>query len=148
MLDFFVVFLIIALQISIFAHILFLAGYLNTKNERSFRGFLGTAILNFLTGMILAVYVVVHPDVVRQLQLDLLQVLESGLFFVFLVFLKIKITVRIIRRAKDPANYHFSHFGKKVYNQSIVTKKELGIYFLTMPFTLIIGAYFIVKVFL
>jgi len=37
------------------------------------------------------------------------------------------------------------HFGKKIYHTSIIDYKELITYFITFPFTLMAGAYFVVK---
>lgn len=138
----FVIVLIIAFQVSIFIHILYLSSYLSNKSSRALKGFLLTTITDMILGMTLAVCVMIYPWTVRQLKLDIILTIESGLFFSFMVFVKARITVRIFKRAKDPENYHYNYFGKKVYSGAIVTKKELAVYFLTIPFTLFIGAYF------
>jgi hypothetical protein len=69
----------------------------------------------------------------------------SGFVLFILLFLKITILVRIYKRAKDPAFYSINFFGKKVYEKGIVRQSEFVTIFLSMPFFLIIGAYFIAR---
>lgn len=139
--------LIVAFQLSVFVHIQFIAGYVSSKKNKDFIGFLVTTFTNMLIGMILAIVVLNNGKAIHQLNLDFMLTLESGLLFAFLVYLKVKVTITIIKRMKDPQYYHITYFGKKVYDKSVVTMKELGVYYVTVPFTLIAGAYFIVKVF-
>ena len=145
--DIFFLGLLISLQLSVFIHGLFIASYITEKSERSFRGFLVTTFSNFLIGMTILVMMMKTPEIIRKFSLEPMLLLESGLVFFFLLFVKIRITVRIIKRATDSANYDINFFGKRVYRQTIVKKSELAVYFLTMPFTLITGAYFLVNIF-
>lgn len=139
--------LLVYLQISIFSHILFIASYISEKSDKSFRGFLVTTVTNFIIGMCMLVLMLKDPAIIRRFSLAPMLVVESGLAFVFLMFLKIRIAVRIWRRVKDPDNYDISFFGKKIYKKDVVKKSELATYFLTLPFTLISGAYFLVNIF-
>lgn len=139
--------LLISLQLSIFVHALFIAAYIAEKSDRSFRGFLVTTSSNFITAMVMVVMMMQTPEIVRRFRLEPMLLLESGLVFFFLLFVKIRITVRVIKRAMNPENYDISFFGKRVYKQTILKKSELAVYFLTMPVTLITGAYFIVNIF-
>lgn len=143
----FLIGLLVALQVSLAIHIQSLVGYIWKKTMVFFRGFMITAITNSLTGITLAIYVLTDREVLRGLDLDKILVLETGVLFVYMLGQKVRVTIQIIRRLRNPENYHVSHFGKKVYHGSIVEGKELAIYFLTMPFTLIAGAYFFAKVF-
>ncbi|MCP4130254.1 MAG: hypothetical protein GY754_04665 [bacterium] len=135
-----------SLQLSIFAHIQYISNYIKEKSNAHLKGFLITTATNFIFGITLSIIAMANPVTVQRLPIEALKVLEAGLFFFLFLFIKIRITIRIIKRAKDPANYHLSHFGKKVYKESIATKPEVAIYLITMPFTLLIGAYFIARI--
>jgi len=69
----------------------------------------------------------------------------SGIIMFIALSVKIRIFIKIYQRSKDPANYHTNYFGKKVLHSTVVSKFDLMIFFGTMPFSLIAGAYFIAK---
>ncbi len=146
MLNAFFIALLILFQISVFIHILFITSYISGKLERSFKGFLLTTFTNFIICMIMLVILIKSPGIVQMLRLRPMLELESGLIFIFLVFVKVRITLRIIKRSREPENYDISYFGKKVYRETVVKKSEVAVYLLTMPFTLICGAYFVVNI--
>jgi len=138
--------LLIFLQILIFADIQFLRSYIAGKNEsNSIKLFMTTSGV-FIIGIIILVIMMLYPDVVAKFQMQRMMVLESGLIFSFLIFIKARITVRVFKRVKSPDFYDISFFGKKVYKLEVVKKSELAIYILSMPFTLITGAYFLVNI--
>jgi hypothetical protein len=137
--------LIFLTQFSILVHIKYMIGYISSKSNNDFRGFIVTTFTNIFTAMILAVIVLSSPGILKQLNVDFILILESGFIFLFLVAVKVRIGINIYRRAKNPANYHINYFGKRIYEQAVVEKKEMAFYFLSMPFTLLCGAYFIVK---
>ncbi|HNW28172.1 MAG TPA: hypothetical protein PKN50_06845 [Spirochaetota bacterium] len=138
--------LFIAVQTSLFIHIYCLVGYISTKKMEYFRYFMITAVTNMLLSIALATIVMTDSKVLRGIRLDVIYVLEAGLIFIYMMTIKVRIIVIIIRRLRDPNNYHFSHFGKKIYNTSIVNFQEVATFFITFPFTLIAGAYFVVRV--
>ncbi len=137
--------LLVTIQISLIVHLQSLIGYVWKKSMAYFKGFMITAVTNSLFGIILAIFVLLDRDLVRGLNMDKILVLETGVLFVWMLFIKIRITARIIRRIRDPKNFHRSYFGKKVYDTAVVDKKELMVYFITFPFTILAGAFFIVK---
>ncbi len=139
--------LLIYLQISVFAHILFIVSYISEKSGASFKGFLFTTLTNFIIGISILILMVKDADVVRRFTHGPVLFIESGLVFVLLIFLKIMITIRIYKRIKAPGSYDITFFGKRVYKKNVVKKGELAAYFLTLPFTLISGAYFLVNLF-
>ena len=145
--DAFFLVLLMFFQISIFIHIQFITSYIINKTDGSFKGFLVTTFTNFLIGMAMLIVMMDTPDIVGRFKLEPMMVLESGLIFCFLLFIKIRITARVLKRVKSPDYYDISFFGKKVYRLDVVKKSELAIYILTMPFTLVTGAYFLVNVF-
>jgi hypothetical protein len=138
--------LCIAVQTSLAIHLFSLVGYISTKTLNHFRNFIITAVTNFIFSIIVATMVAMSPSILSGFKLDLVFILESGLLFVYMMAIKVRLTIIIIRRAKDPKNYHISYFGKKIYNTTIVDFKELMTYFLTFPFTMMAGAYFFVKI--
>jgi hypothetical protein len=108
--------------------------------------FITTSVILVIGIAILAV-MMNDPVVVAKFQMQRMMVLESGLLFCFLVYIKTRITIRVLNRVKNPDFYDISFFGKKVYRVEVVKKSELAIYILSMPVTLIAGAYFLVNVF-
>ncbi|HOK93049.1 MAG: hypothetical protein BWY23_00217 [Spirochaetes bacterium ADurb.Bin218] len=147
MIDKIFLWLLIYLQLSLFLHILFIILYIAEKSNSSFRGFLATTFSNFAIGLSILYVLTKEPLVLKRFSFAPFLIIESGLVFSFLILLKVWITLRIWRRMKDPENYDISFFGKKVYKQDVVKKGELAAYFLTLPFTLISGAYFLVNIF-
>jgi hypothetical protein len=138
--------LCIALQTSIFIHIYCLVGYVSTKTMTYFRYFMITVATNVLFSIVIAMIVAVDPRILKGIKLDAVWFLEAGLIFTYFMAVKIRITWVIISRLKDPANYHLNHFGKKIYNTTIVNFREVMTYFVTFPFTLMAGAYFVVRI--
>ena len=136
----------IALQTSLIFHIYSLIGYISTKKMDYFRLFMITAVSNMLLSIAVASMVMIDQKIVSGIKMDAILLLESGLLFIYMMAIKIRVTLVIIKRVRDPKNYHFSHFGKKIYNTTVVDFKELLTYFVTFPFTMMAGAYFIVKI--
>jgi len=139
--------LLIFLQISIYVNIKFIISYVTRKKEGSMKGLLITGFTVFLIGLSALIILMNTSDVVRKFKMEKMMVLESGLIFFFLLYVKGRITIDTIKRARSPEFYDISFFGKKVYRPNIVKKSELAIFLLTMPFTLICGAYFIANIF-
>ncbi len=140
-----VLFFIIVLEISFVIHIYFLVNFLSKRQDRDFRGFFITTITNIFMGIFIAIFTIIFPAQIREINVDRLLFVESGVVFVIMIYVKGRITMAIYRRAKDPNNYHFNVFGKKVLHGSVATMKDVMFYFLTLPFTLICGAYFVTK---
>lgn len=53
--------------------------------------------------------------------------------------------MKIYRRSKNPDYYTINFFGKKVYPNGLINQKEFITLFLTMPFFLLVGAYFVAR---
>ena len=86
-----------------------------------------------------------RPDLLFQVDVPKLLWIISGFIMVVTLMVKIKIFIRIYRKAQDPDNYHINFFGKKVLHSSVVSRIELAIFFGTIPFFLMSGAYFIAR---
>ncbi len=138
--------LFIAIQTSVFIHLYCLFNYISSKQMTYFRYFMITAVTNMVLCIAMVSIVMLDPKVLRGVKLDIIYILEAGLIFIYMMTIKVRIVIIIIRRVRDPKNYHFSHFGKKIYNTSVVNFREVAIFFITFPFTLIAGAYFVVRV--
>ncbi len=138
--------LIFLLEFSIAVHIRYMVGYISTKLNKHFRGFIITTFTNIVCAMVMTVVVFTSPGVVARLDVDFILLLQAGVVFITLLLLKIKIAIQIVRRTRDPEYYHLNYFGKKIYEGPVVTKGELAFYFLSMPFTLLAGAYFVTRV--
>ena len=137
--------LIVSIQTSLVIHIISLIGYISTKEIRYFRNFMVTTACNIFIGIGLAIMVAIDQKILSGLKLDLIFILESGLLFIYMLAVKVRLTIDIIKRLKNTKNYHLSHFGKKIYHTTIIDFKEVMTYFVTFPFTMMAGAYFIVK---
>lgn len=138
--------LAIALQTSLIFHVYSLIGYISSKKMEYFRLFMITAVSNMLISVAVASLVMLDQKITSGIKMDNILLLESGLLFIYMMAIKIRVTLIIIKRVRDPKNYHFSHFGKKIYNTTVVDFKEVLTYFVTFPFTMMAGAYFIVKI--
>ncbi|MBP7737053.1 MAG: hypothetical protein KA369_13835 [Spirochaetes bacterium] len=138
--------LFIAIQTSVFIHLYCLFNYISSKQMVYFRYFMITAVTNMLLSIAMAAIVMLDPKILKGVKLDIIYILEAGLIFIYMMSIKVRIIVTIVKRVRDPKNYHFSHFGKKIYNTSVVNFREVAIFFITFPFTLIAGAYFVVRV--
>ena len=139
--------LLIFLQISILVNIQLIISYFAGGKKGSLKRVFAAASVNFLIGIILLAIMMFAPDVVSKFQIQSMTVPESGLLFLLLVFIKTRIAVRVFKRVKDPDYYDISFFGKKVYRLNVVKKSELAVFLLSMPVTLVAGAYFIVNIF-
>lgn len=140
-----ILFFIIVLQISLIVHIYFMVSFISKKKDQDFRGFFITAIVNIFMALFIAFLIVLYPGQLRQINFEKILFFESGAIFFVMLFVKMRITVRIYKKSKDPSNYHFNIFGKKVLHKNVATPQDVMIYFMTLPITLISGAYFIVK---
>ncbi len=137
--------LVMSIQTSLLVHIHSMIGYISTKNMKFFKRFMVTSVSNTLVGITLAIFVVLDREIVKLIRMDMILVLESGLIFFYMLFIKITIVTRILRRMRNPENYHLSYFGKKVYEKRVVDPREIMTFFVSLPFTLFAGAYFVVR---
>ncbi len=138
---------IIILQISFIVHVYYIGSFIASKQDKDFKGFLVTTIINVFLGMFMSVFILIFPKEMKELNLERMIFIESGLIFAIMLLVKIRIAVRIYRRTQDPEHFHYSYFGKKVIHASAVKMSEVFTWFLTLPLTLFCGAYFLVKLF-
>ncbi|MBN2160079.1 MAG: hypothetical protein JW807_11840 [Spirochaetes bacterium] len=124
-------------------HIVIIALYIKNKKGIYFFWFIATVGLNMAIALALIVISLTKPHLIRELNLKFFFWLLSGFVTILLLGIKAAIFRNIYRRSKDPQWYHINYFGKKVYEKGIVQQIEfLGIFF-SLPFFLIIGAFFV-----
>jgi hypothetical protein len=137
--------LLLLLLISFSVHLLILIFYILSKSRTLFVWFLATAFSNFAIGMILTVVAINNPERIRAMNMEFILWILSGFISLFTLMIKAFLFLRIFKRRRDPASYHYNYFGKKVFDVNIVKNHEVAILILSMPFFLIFGAYFIAK---
>jgi hypothetical protein len=131
--------------LSFTAHILIVVFYVINKSKKLFNAFLVTAFTNVSIGMVLSIFALNQPEKIRNIDIKLILWIISGFIMFLMLVLKIAFFRRIYLRTKDPECYHFNYFGKKVYNKGLVKQYEYFTLLLSMPFFLILGAYFIAR---
>jgi len=137
--------LLIALFLSFLGHIFALVTYVTRKSERSLRTFIKTTISNVILAGTCIVLFMSRPDLMFEVDVQKLVWLMSGFIMFTTLGVKIRIFIRIYKRAQNPEHYHVNFFGKKVLHSSVVNRIELAIFFGTIPFFLMSGAYFIAR---
>ncbi len=124
-------------------HIIIIVLYIKTRDNKFFYWFIATVILNMLIAGLLIVVTLSKPQLIRELNLKMFFWLLSGFFTFLLLGIKMLIFRNIYLRSKNPKWYHVNYFGKKVYEKGIVKQIEFLGVFSTLPFFLIIGAFFV-----
>lgn len=135
--------LLLSLLASFTLHIIIIILYIKIKAQRFFWWFIATIVTNLFIAMTLIILSLTKPYLIRALNLQFFFWLLSGFIMTLLLAVKILIFWNIYQRTKDTHWYHINYFGKKVYEKGIVKQTEfLGI-FISLPFFLIIGAFFV-----
>ncbi len=134
-----------ALVISFSIHIYFLFLYAIKREKRYLNFFLVTTNSNVIIAIILIVIALKYPDVVKEADFTYVFWIISGILMIIMLMLKIRIFRRIYERSKDPENYHYNFFGKRVLHSSVVKLTDIFLFFLSMPIFLLAGSYFIAR---
>lgn len=137
--------IILSLFFSFTCHLVSLFNYVTKKSEKSLRNFIKTAISNVVLAIVCIVLAFKRPDLIAKIDIRFITWVMAGLIMFFTLIVKIRIFVNIYRRSKLPENYHLNFFGKKVLHSTVVSKMEIVIFFGTMPFFLMSGAYFMAR---
>jgi hypothetical protein len=137
--------LLIALFLSFLGHIYALVTYVTRKSERSLKTFIKTTISNIILAGTCIVLFMSRPDLLFEVDVPRLLWIMSGFIMFTTLGIKISIFIRIYRRAQLPEHYHVNFFGKKVLHSTVVSRIEIAVFFGTIPFFLMSGAYFIAR---
>ena len=135
--------LLFSLLTSFTVHVIILALYLKERTIKYFYWFIATVATNMAIALVLVSLALSRPEMIHELNLKFFFWLLSGFIMLLMLGAKIHIFRNIYRRAQDPAWYHRNHFGKKVYEKGIVKQIEFFGIFLTFPFFLFFGAFFV-----
>lgn len=137
--------LLLGFFISFLVHIFALVTYVTKKSNRSLKTYLITTFTNIGLAGACIVLIFMKPDMAKEVDLKFLTWLMSGIILVITIVIKVEVFRRIYRRIKDPSNYHVNFFGKKVLHASVVSRLEIAVFFGTVPFFLMAGAYFVAR---
>jgi len=137
--------LLIALFISFSIHILSLINYITKKSDTGIKIFVSTAMSNVIIAVVCIVVMVCRPDILHEVDVIKVTWILSGIMMFAALCVKIRVFVKIYKRSKDPEHYHTNYFGRKVLHSTVISKFDIMIFFVAMPFLLIAGAYFIAK---
>jgi len=137
--------LLLLLAVSVISHSIYIIQYFHTRSKKYFNGFLVTTLTNVASSIILSIYALLRPQMIRGLNLNVILWTFSGFVMFVLLGVKVAIIRKIIQRARDPEFYHYNFFGKKVYEENVVKKTELLTIIMTIPAFLLIGAYFVAR---
>jgi hypothetical protein len=140
-----IVLLFLVLFISLGFHILYLARYLQKRNQELLQKYILTTVSNvFLSGALIFV-ALYNPDQIQRIKFPLMMWLITGFVSLLVMMAQIIILRRIYQRSKLPEHYHYNFFGKKVLHGTVARPVEVGIFFASIPLFLISGSYFIAK---
>ena len=137
--------LLITLAFAFCFQFLLIVLYLSNKSENYFRSLLGTFIMNTVLMVLMSILAVTHPTDIYSVNMKFIMWIVSGIILFFILIIKISILTRIYRRSKNPEFYSINFFGKKVYEKGIVKPKEFLTLIVSLPFFLLIGAYFVAR---
>jgi len=140
-----IIILLLCLLLSFAIHIYFLLQYVLKVKKKYLHWFINTAVSNVLIAGAIMFLVVYRPALVREMDPTFAMWLISGLVLSISVAVKVNVFRRMYRNMKDPKNYHLNFFGKKVLHKEAVSKIDVMVFFMTMPFFLLAGAYFVAR---
>lgn len=134
------------LSISAAAHIFFLIVYVRTSDESYLRKFLNTAVINVIIACSCIFIGIFRPDMIRAIDGPTLMWVMSGIIMVLMLLLQVSIFMKVRARARLPEYYHYNFFGKKVLNPSVLKAVDVLLFFLSLPFLIVAGAYFVARI--
>jgi hypothetical protein len=131
------------LSISAASHIYFLIAYVRSRDESFLRKFLDTAAVNVVLACACIFIGIFRPAQVSEIDGQMLMWLMSGMIMGLMALLQVSIFMKVRARAQMPEYYHYNYFGKKVLNPSVLKAVDVVLFFLSLPFLLVAGAYFV-----
>ena len=138
-----VIFLFLALFISLALHISYLVRYIQTREPVYLNRYILTTVTNIVISAGLIFVALYRPLVIQKIKFPLLMWVITGFIMFASLMAQITIFQRAYQRSKLPEYYHYNFFGKKVLHPDVLKKGELVFFFLSMPVFLVSGAYFI-----
>ncbi len=137
--------LLMLLVVSFSIHVVFLAIYIQKRRPRYLTLFVNTTVVNVIIAGLIMGITIYRPEEARKIDAKVLTWFIAGVILVLTVAIQAFVFRRIYRRCKMPENYHLNYFGKKVLHHTVVRQGDIVLFFATMPFLLIVGAYFVAR---
>ena len=137
--------LIIALFVSFALHIFALFIYVTKKADIGFKIFVITTMTNVTFAGSSILVLMSNPKILAEVDVIKVIWVLSGIIMLIAFIIQVRVFINVYKNSKDPKNYHINYFGKKVLHSSVVGRLDLLIFFGTMPFLVMAGAYFIAK---
>lgn len=137
--------IILLLIISFLLHMYALVQYIQKRKRRYLTYFLNTTISNIILALGLIFFSLYDPNLISRINVKLLFWMVSGLILVLMLIVQIIIFRQMYLRAQEPEHYHLNFFGKKVLHSSVVKPTYIMGFFVSMPFLLFAGAYFVAR---
>lgn len=123
---------------------IFLLRYLKSKDSKSLRRFSAVSAANLM--LLISLYVLYSTGLsLFRLEQPHLIWISTGFIMILMLSLKVQVLIDIYRRSKDPKNYHYNYFGKKVLHGEVALRKDLGVFVITIPVFLFSGSYYVAK---
>lgn len=134
------------LSISAAAHIFFLIQHVRTRDEGCLKKFLNTAVINVIIACACIFIGIFQPAMIRDIDGSTLMWLMSGIIMMLMALLQVSIFMKVRARARLTEYYHYNYFGKKVLNPSVLKAVDVLLFFLSLPFLIVAGAYFTARI--
>jgi hypothetical protein len=134
------------LSISSASHIYFLIAYVRSHDESYLRKFLDTAVINVIIACACIFIGIFSPALIREIDGPTLMWLMSGIIMGLMMLLQVSMFMKVRARARMPEYYHYNYFGKKVLNPSVLKAVDVLLFFLSLPFLVVAGAYFVARI--
>ena len=112
-----IIILLLLLLLSFFIHITSVLLYAVNRKKKYFSIFVNTAVTNIGVAGGITFLVAYKPSLISGIDLNLLLWLISGLVMVIMLCIKIFLARKMYRSIKDPKNFHYNFFGKKVLHR-------------------------------
>jgi hypothetical protein len=134
---------IVGLFLSFIIHIIYLIKYVFGKSQKHLWRFVYTGISNMILAIAISILAFYKPETVKEINVQLLVWISSGLMMLSLLGAKIYIFKNVYKRAQNSDHYHLNFFGKKVLHASVIHPIEFIGFMGSIPAFLLTGAFFI-----
>lgn len=124
----------------------FLLQYLKSHTKQDLWKFINTAVTNIVISILCIIIAIFRPQEIKNIDISILIWLISGALMAVMLILQISIFVKVYRRSQMPENYHYNFFGKKVLHSTVASPVDIALFFASIPFLLVAGAYFVARI--
>lgn len=136
--------IILTLLFPILISFIFLLKYLRSRDSKNLRRFSAVSAANIMLLISLGILCSTGLSLFKLEQPHLIWI-STGFIMILMISIKVQILMDIYRRTKDPKNFHYNYFGKKVLHPEVTLPKDVGVFVITIPVFLFSGSYYIAK---